>query len=245
MKYKLLALDLDGTTLNNSSEVSAQNRLWIGQAVKAGVIVIFATGRGFQTSSRFRESLALTDAPMVFLNGAEVWANKTDLLSKRFMEQSVNQGLYELARKIKAWFWLYTADGIVTREEFKEDMLKEPWVKFGIQHKDPAIIQQLFGVLHAWGNLEVTQSAATNVEVGAPGVTKASGVLEICNHLGLTMKDVMAIGDSLNDYSLIVSAGLGVAMNNADLRLKAVADTITETNENDGVAKAIQRYLLG
>lgn len=66
----------------------------------------------------------------------------------------------------------------------------------------------------------------------------------ICSRLGIDMREVMAIGDNMNDYRLIRAAGLGIAMGNADEELKAIADAQTDTNARDGVAKAIQRYIF-
>jgi len=243
MKYKLLALDIDGTTLNRKGELTATTKQWIEKAVAAGITVIFATGRGARTANKIRAAVGLDDAPMVFLNGAQVWANQTRLLAQHFMDQSVNSKLYELAKAHKSWFWLYTEEGMVTREDFRQEIIDQPWVKFGLHHQDPNKITEFFNTIVSWGNLEVTQSAPENVEVGALGVTKASGVQLICDYLGITMAEVVAIGDSLNDYALITEAGLGIAMNNGDPRVKAVADEITETNDNHGVAKAIQRIL--
>ncbi|WP_186673605.1 HAD hydrolase family protein [Sporosarcina sp. BP05] len=75
-------------------------------------------------------------------------------------------------------------------------------------------------------------------------MSKESGVRRVCEYLNIEMESVMAIGDNLNDFKLIQSAGLGIAMGNADDKLKQVADRVTALNEEDGVAKAIKRYLF-
>ena len=84
----------------------------------------------------------------------------------------------------------------------------------------------------------------TNIEVNPSGVNKANGLKRVCRELGITMDQVMAIGDSMNDKKMIMQVGLGIAMGNAQEQIKLVADDVTDTNNNDGVAKAIERFIL-
>ena len=83
-----------------------------------------------------------------------------------------------------------------------------------------------------------------NLEFTAQGVSKATGLRFLADYLGLTLAQTMAIGDSENDAEMLRAAGLGVAMGNAYPQVKALADAVTDDNESDGVAKAIQKYLL-
>lgn len=79
-KYRLLALDLDETLLTKNKKVTDENKLWIDRAKQAGIVVIFATGRGLQRVVDFRRTLEL-DTSMVLVNGAEVWGEKVNSLS--------------------------------------------------------------------------------------------------------------------------------------------------------------------
>lgn len=83
-----------------------------------------------------------------------------------------------------------------------------------------------------------------NLEFTAAGVSKATGLQFLGDYLGLTLAQTMAIGDSENDAEMLRAAGLGVAMGNAYPQVKALANAVTDDNESDGVAKAIQKYLL-
>ena len=94
------------------------------------------------------------------------------------------------------------------------------------------------------GELEVSNSTPTNIEVNARGVNKAAALEMVCRQLNFSM-DAPAVGDSLNDVAMIRSAGIGVAMGNAQERVREAADWVTGTNEEDGVAKAIHRWVLG
>ncbi|MDF2963402.1 MAG: Cof-like hydrolase, partial [Paenibacillus sp.] len=98
--------------------------------------------------------------------------------------------------------------------------------------------------LEAWGVLEITNSHPLNLELNPKGINKASGIRQVCSLLGIGMSQVIAMGDSLNDESMIREAGLGVAMGNAQDEVKEFADVITATNEEHGVAKIIEQYVL-
>ena len=92
--------------------------------------------------------------------------------------------------------------------------------------------------------MELTSSLPGNMEVNAPGVTKGSGLLALAAHLGLTRAQTMAVGDSGNDRAMIEAAGLGVAMGNATDDIRKIADVTTDDNNHDGVAAAIEKYVL-
>jgi len=116
--------------------------------------------------------------------------------------------------------------------------------KFGMRSDDPQVIHHLRKKLQGYETIKVTWSNTDLVEISRKGVSKETGVRLLCDHLGIDLSEVIAIGDNMNDFELISAAGLGVAMGNAQPELKAIADEVTDTNENDGVAKAIQKYVL-
>ena len=93
--------------------------------------------------------------------------------------------------------------------------------------------------------MEITSSIPNNLEINARGVTKGRGLLVLAETLGLSRSQVMACGDSGNDLTMIQNAGLGVAMANATPEVLAAADFVTASNNEDGVAKAIERFVLG
>ncbi|GGH80001.1 HAD superfamily hydrolase (TIGR01484 family) [Pullulanibacillus pueri] len=241
-KIRLLALDMDGTTLNASNEVSQENRKWIQKAVDAGILVMFATGRPQREILSFKKELGL-DSPMVLLNGSEVWNASGECIERHFLNQEDLQQLHQFAVKYETWFWGYTSDGPVNKENWQEKYLSSKWMKFGFHSDNLNIIKDIRELLKGWA-LEVTSSGSHNIEVNPKGVTKASGVRRIGELVGIEMSEVMAIGDSLNDYPLFVEAGLSIAMGNGREDLKQIADGVTDTNVNDGVAKAIQNYLF-
>ena len=93
-------------------------------------------------------------------------------------------------------------------------------------------------------DLEVVSSSPNNFEVMNKGTSKGRAVKVLADILNINREEIMCLGDSENDLSMIEFAGLGVAMGNAEEFLKEKADYITDTNENDGVAKAIEKFVL-
>ncbi|GGE26906.1 5-amino-6-(5-phospho-D-ribitylamino)uracil phosphatase YcsE [Pullulanibacillus camelliae] len=242
-RIRLLALDMDGTTLNETNQISAENQKWIQKAMDAGIMVMFATGRPLQEIVSYREQLDL-HSPMVLLNGSEVRDADGVCIERHFLNPEDVEKLHQLAMSYQTWFWGYTSEGPVKREKWQEAFLSRHWMKFGLRSDDHQVIQEVMSTIKSWGNLKVTSSNWNNVEVNPMGVSKASGVRKVCERYTMSMSEVMAIGDSLNDYPLFEEVGLSVAMDNAHEELKQIADKKTASNTEDGVAKAIEQFLL-
>lgn len=242
--YKLLALDLDGTTLTDDKRISEETKMWINRAVEAGVTVIFATGRGIQTTIEYWRELDLK-SPMVLVNGAEIWKGPGQVLERHFLRKEDVRWLHTQAERAGVRYWGYSVESFTNSLNWTDKQFNENWMKFAMATEDGEKIVNLRQLIKARGTLEITNSESSIIELSVRGVSKESGVRTVCELLGIKMEHVMAIGDGLNDYKLIQAAGLGVAMGNGMDQLKEIADVITDTNEENGVAKAIEHYLLG
>jgi len=242
--YRLLALDMDGTLLNGREEISPANAEWIRRAGEAGVTVCLSTGRGYDSALPYAEQLGL-DTPMITVNGGEVWRRPRELHRRVTMSPETVLKLHRVAeRHGSVWFWAYATDGIYNKESWTNDVLEKEWLKFGYHTEDARELRAIWEEISEWGDLEISNSAAVNIEVNPKGVSKAAGMAEVCRLLGCNLSEAVAIGDSLNDIAAIRAAGLGVAMGNAQDAVKAAADAVTGTNEEDGVAQAIRKYVL-
>ncbi|MFE5323954.1 Cof-type HAD-IIB family hydrolase [Paenibacillus sp. NPDC056579] len=243
-KYKLIALDMDGTFLTEEKTVSAENRKAIEAAAAAGVTVMFATGRGIPNVMPYVEELGL-QSPIVTVNGSEVWSAPKQLHSRTFLEPELVKSMREIAQKYDTWYWAYAVNGIYNKERWTTESLEtEQWLKFGYYYEDEVSLKAIHDQLVSWGQLEITNSHPCNIELNPKGVSKASGLHVVCGLLGIDMSQVIAMGDSLNDVSMIREAGLGVAMGNAQDAVKSLADVVTGTNEEHGVAQIIEKYVL-
>jgi hydroxymethylpyrimidine pyrophosphatase-like HAD family hydrolase len=237
----MLALDLDGTTLNEEKVISNENRKWIKTAEEYGIKVVFATGRGASSTSQYMQELGL-HGPMVTVNGSEVWLKPGELLDRQCLDAEMLKLLHKLALEYGASFWVNAVEGIFRDELWPADYTHR-CMKFGIVTSNGGHLQQIKSLLESTGKVELTSSHPHNVEINPAGVHKARGIRLLCEQYGITMRDVVAVGDHTNDLHLIREAGLGVAMGNAEKAVMLAADYITDTNENNGVARIIRELL--
>lgn len=121
---------------------------------------------------------------------------------------------------------------------------KDNIVKSEIIYRDPALIYELRSELNQLTQLEIVDSSKYNIEITRKGVSKGKAVERLASLYGLKREEVIAIGDSENDISMLEYAGLGIAMGNASDRVKQKADYITDSNDNEGVANAINKFVL-
>lgn len=243
MSYRLLALDMDGTVLNNKQQISDNNRKWIHKAIDEGIIVCFATGRGIQNVISYVEELEL-DSPIVTVNGSEVWKKPHELHNRHLIPSPQIVELRQLAIQYDVWYWGYAVEGLYRKEGWLEDHEDFNWLKFGVYTEDSSKLQTITETVRSWDVFEITNSHPNNIELNPKGISKASGLREVCQIYGIDMGEVVAAGDSLNDLAMIQHAGFGVAMGNAQETIKQAADFITLTNEEDGIAHLIESHLL-
>ncbi|MBK5441968.1 Cof-type HAD-IIB family hydrolase [Peribacillus sp. TH24] len=241
-EIKLVALDMDGTLLNEAGEISAENRKAIKEAENQGVFVVLSTGRSYATCSDFAKSMEL-QSYLITVNGSEIYDNQGKLVERNIVDSESIQWMWELSQKHSTHFWAISCDSIY-RAEMPQRIHDSQWLKFGFDTKDEAIRQTIMDELKSKGNLEISNSSPTNIEVNALGVNKAKAIDVVCSLLNITMDNVMAVGDSLNDLAMIQEAKMGVAMGNAQKIVKEKGDWVTATNQEDGVAKAIQKWVL-
>jgi HAD superfamily hydrolase (TIGR01484 family) len=242
-KYRLLALDLDGTLLNDRSEISEMNAIWVKHAVDAGITVCVSTGRGFAGAVTFAEQLGL-ETPMITVNGGEIWTKPHSLHRRTLMDAEMIMKLHALAEQYDVWFWAYSTEDIYNKERWVGDTIASHWLKFGYYTEDIPILNAILKEVQTWDGLELSNSSPFNIEINAAGVSKATALVEVCRMCGYDMSEVVAVGDSLNDIAAIRASGLGVAMGNAQDEVKAAADVVTGSNQVNGVAQVIQNYVL-
>ncbi len=193
------------------------------------------------TCRELAESLKLSSF-LITANGSEIWDSNFNLVERKLLHTDHIQ-MWDLRNKHNTNFWASTVNK-VWRGEFPENITDHEWLKFGFDIEDDDIRNEVLEELRKNKELEITNSSPTNIEVNALGINKAAALAKVTEKLGFTMENVMAMGDSLNDIAMIKEAGLGVAMGNAQDIVKETADYITDTNIEDGVAKAIRHWVL-
>lgn len=242
-RYKLIALDMDGTLLNSEHEVSEENRTWMFKALEAGVTVMLSTGRGVQNVYPYTDKLDL-NTPIVAVNGGEVYEAPRKLIRRHTLDVESIRAMHEMAVRYDTWFWAYAVEGVFNKETWTDDLNACEWLKFGYFTDNDESREHILNWLREQNRYEITNSHPHNLEINPQGISKASGIAEVCKLLGIGMSEVVAMGDSLNDMTMIREAGLGVAMGNAQDALKEAADLVTVTNNEHAVARIIREHVL-
>lgn len=267
MTYKMIVLDLDDTLLTDDHTISPKTKEALMKAQEIGTKVVLASGRPTYAMYAIAEELRLAEYGSFILsfNGAKIINCKTneEYFSSTLPVDTLHQ-LYELSRRENVWIHTYVGDDIITEEmnEFTDiegtitgmkiikvdsfiEAVKQPAVK-ALMVEDPTKLVKVEKTLkeELEGKLTVLRSKPFFLEFTELGVTKGTSLNQLIDRLGITREEVIAVGDSYNDLSMIEFAGLGVAMGNAPDDIKEIADHVTDTNMNDGVAKVVEEFIL-
>ncbi|WP_121613213.1 Cof-type HAD-IIB family hydrolase [Mesobacillus foraminis] len=241
-EIKLIAIDMDGTLLDANHQVSEENRLAIREAEEKGIKVVLSTGRAIRTVKDYAVSLELSSY-LVTVNGSEIWGPDGDLVERNPVSTPLIKWMWDMSKHHKTHFWAISSTGN-WHNEMPEDFEKHVWLKFGFDVEDDKVRELILKDLEARKEFELSNSSLKNIEVNAQGINKAKGLKNVCDLLGISMNNVLAIGDSLNDVAMIKEAGIGVAMGNAQDAVKKAANWVTATNLESGVAKAIRQWAI-
>ena len=261
---RFLACDMDGTLFRSDLKISRRVQDAIAAAQRAGVTVALATGRMPAAAKPFVELLDLT-GPQIYYNGALVQTTAGEKLYNLPVETPVAQSVVRFSRNEKMHVNAYVGDTIYVERlsaeaEFTRELNRvNPVVvpdleEFLVQAPTKLVIVRLPSVedgliprLRAEfsGQLTVSSSVPQYCEMINPKVDKGQALMAVAERLGIPMTAVGAIGDGDNDLTLLQAAGVAFAMGNATSRVKSVADHVVGSVEEDGVAEAIERYVLG
>jgi 5-amino-6-(5-phospho-D-ribitylamino)uracil phosphatase len=242
VEIKLIALDMDGTLLNEIGEITLENRQAIKEAQEQGIYVVLSTGRSIRTCGSHAESLEL-NSYLVTVNGSEIWDDKRQLVERNMVDAEHIHWMWNLSQKHGTRFWALSTEQN-WHDEMPEDIHALEWLKFGFDIDDDKVREIILKELQDKDIFELSNSTPKNIEVNPAGINKAKGLEKVCHQLGIEMNQVMAVGDSMNDMAMIKAAGFGVAMGNAQEIVKQAAKWVTATNNESGVAVAIQKWAL-
>ncbi|ASK62692.1 phosphoglycolate phosphatase [Virgibacillus phasianinus] len=241
-QIKLIALDMDGTLLTSDERISERTHNAIKQAMDRDVQVVLSTGRWLGSCYPYAEALGLTSF-LVTSNGGEIWTMAKELVERHKIDSALMEKMWNLGKEFGMGCWMIATD-VVWRGERPNNFTEHEWLKIGFDSHIPSNLEKFMQELSHFDGLELTNSQPHNLEVNPKGVHKGSALQKICGKLDLKMDEIMTVGDSLNDMKMIQQAGLGIAMGNAQEAIKKAADFTTDTNDRDGVAKAIEHFVL-
>lgn len=272
-KIKLIALDLDGTTLTRNG-LTRRTKETLEEAIEKGIDVVIATGRPYSAlpetvkTIKGLEHIIISNGAHIVrpLTGEFLYSNYVereailrvrDMLMKRdfpvevFTEGRayVDRELYEDLKKNGS---TYLAARYILRTREPVDRIYDFWYEHAdsienvnIQFEHQEDKAEMKSILEKAEGITLTSSTYHNLEVGGETTSKASALEELCRMKGLTMENVMAFGDSPNDGAMIREAGIGVAMENATADILEDADITAPSNDDEGVAYTLRMLLLG
>lgn len=270
---KLLVTDMDGTCLNSQKEISPANREAIRALHAKGVLVALATGRLDRSIRAYARELELT-LPIISCNGALVRdMDKGEIVFEAPLPQELCLRILQTCRELGATLHLSCEeDMIITEEIYPRLKLLSDWnnslapdnqfrlkvvrdiqepVRQGVKvykviawSRDSGFLKKLQDKLKAIPGVDAVQSEDVLLDIGIHGTDKGTAVARLAQQLGLSPQEVMTVGDHDNDLGMIRYAGLGVAMANASPRLKEAADYVTGSNDEDGLAQALRKFIL-
>lgn len=268
MGYKLIALDLDGTLTNERKEITPRTKEALMKAQEAGVRVVLASGRPTYGIANLAEELEIAryGGFVLAFNGGRMisWADRT-VIYDQMLDAEYVPALYQAAKDNGFEILTYQGEGIAATEERNKYVLHEAFInKMPVVQYDQFLEQLVYPINKCLivgdpaplavlekklakqmeGQLSIYRSAGFFLECVPLGIDKAASLQRLIDHLGIRREEVIACGDGYNDLSMVQFAGLGVAMANATRELQDIADYITYSNEEDGVAHVVEKFIF-
>ncbi|KOE82511.1 HAD family hydrolase [Vibrio alginolyticus] len=266
--YKLIALDMDGTLLNSKKQITERTKQAIAKAREQGITVVLASGRPIDGMRDKLEELNLNsnDDFVLYYNGSMVQNIGTgEIIHHQIIDGKSAKQVAKLASQFGVNTHAFSQiHGLITPHisEYTElearinglpitemdfDALEDdhPIIKAMIV-AEPSLLSDTVAKLpkELYQQFTIVQSAPFFLEFLNTQSNKGVGVKAIADHLAITADQVICMGDAENDHHMLEFAGLGIAMANAMEQTKKIADHITLSNDEDGVAIAIEKFAL-
>ena len=270
---RMIWVDLDGTLLNSEKQLTAYTREVLKKAIEQEVAVVVATGRPFSgVPDELKHFPGIRYA--LTANGARILdMQKQKVVYENLLSVESSEKVIDILRKHHAIHEFFV-DGVGYMNEdglknvyayFEDPHMAEYLQSTRIPVKDvkeklqtmKCEVDKLQGIfrnqkdkeealeeLNTLSGIVVTASMDNNLEINKEGTNKGLGLLQLGKSLGISREEIMACGDGGNDVEMLKEVGFAVAMANGSDPVKKAADFVTVSNDEDGVAKAIERFVL-
>lgn len=267
MRFKMVVTDLDDTLLNSEGKISEKDREAVMKAQKMGVKFILASGRPTFAMKHIADELELHRYGSYILsyNGAIItsWDDKKEILNESLSKEDLHK-LYDFSHRHKVHIITYLDDEIVSETEseyidverkltgmphkivpsFKECVDRDG-VKC-IMLEEPKYLKEVEGKLkdELGEDYTIAISKPFFLEITKKGMDKGNSLKKLAERLGITTDEIIAVGDSYNDISMLQIAGKSVAVRNAKPEILEMVDYVTASNNDHGMAELIEKYIL-
>ena len=263
---KLVATDIDGTIVAKDSEISVGVKNCIKTLQEKGVPVVLVTGRMYIAARQIAERLGL-NTPVVAYQGGLIKKSQSDdsTIYEAYIPESDCKNIINWARKNKVHLNLYSDDKLYVEEDnFNiQKYAKRQNIEYKVQSFDKMKLEKINKLLAIdyanadniplwidelqkdFSHLYIVKSTPNFCEFSTMEATKACAIEELRKYYNLEQDEVLCIGDQDNDIELLKAGGVSVAMGNATEELKKYADYVTDTVDNDGFVKAMNKFVIG
>lgn len=271
---KMVALDLDGTTFDSAGDISEHTVNTLEEAAAAGAHIVVSTGRSYASLPQHIKDVSGIEYAITS-NGAHVnRMGSGEQIYSDFLDPQAVERVAELKTETGADIEVFINGKAYVDESYYEDV-KENGCEFRnadyvlwsrrpvpdvtalmLENKEEIenvnfvfrtleLLEEAKPKVCAIENANITSSFLSNLEVGGPNTSKKTALLWLTDRLGISTDELMCCGDAPNDQAMLELAAIGVAVANAWGGLKDHADYITASNDDDGVALAIEKFVLG
>lgn len=266
--YRLIVSDLDGTLLRDDHTLSEYTKAVIHKVSEQGIDFMLATGRIFGGARHYAKELNL-NTPILACNGALIKESAGKLLYGKPIREETLGEIFRMLTDRNYYFHCYGEESFYTKKlgnyltSFYAFDNKLPEERFPMVEIDPMELigkdsifkvlakcegdeqrKELNGSLSEIAGTSVTVSWHNTFDICADQVSKASAIERYAKKKGIRPSEIICFGDNYNDIDMLQYAGLGVAVENGVMEIKEAADYVTGNNNEDGVAKAIEKFVL-
>ena len=259
---KMIATDIDGTILNWNGEFSPKVIECIKKLTEQGIKVVLVTGRMHSSTAPIAQKLGL-NTPVVSYQGGLVKDMNNNTLYQKNLPSNHAKEIIKWAKENSIHINLYIDDKLYVEKDCESvrQYIKGKFVDYNIRKFEDLEIENVNKVLaidytdadkvtgwveelsKKYPDLYLVKSTPYFCEIGSKDAKKSAGVECLCNLWGIKKEEVLTIGDQNNDIELLKAGGIPVAMGNATDELKKYAEYITDTVENDGFVKAVEKFV--
>ena len=263
-KFDLVAVDIDGTLLNSSHQLTENTRKTVIEAVKQGILITLSTGRMFQSAQKIAAEIGL-DVPLITYNGALVRNScSEEIIFQQQISVEIGQKMMLLLDEAGLHYHVYVDGALYVPQITEKSRMYALRTGVSVHLLPEMDLQSCSGFYKLLvmgeskeldhmqdtlcamlpGDIKAFKSHAQYLEIVHACVSKGNALRTLANAYGIPCHRIMAIGDHYNDLEMITYAGCGVAMGNAPAEIKSCALHITTSNDDEGAAKAIQNWAM-
>lgn len=267
--YRMIVSDLDGTLLNSKKQISPGNLQAVRKLEEKGVEFVAATGRSDVMTKPYIRELPNVNI-VIGCDGAVIRNIKTgEILYENVLSPQMCKRTFQICREYGLQYYVFTKDFLVgddpsnerllIHKKFNETVVREDQIpiqfvenlenytknhkvyKIVASHQRSEYLDQVAEVIKKQTDGDAVRSGKRVLAIKAKGVSKAAALKKLAKQRNISMDEIVAFGDEVNDIDMLRVAGLGIAMENADQKVKEAADLVADSNDLDGVGRELEK----